>query len=505
MDKVTYRVETFKDLVGWVLRRTVQEMVERLALVLAAVDEEVHNDPEERKRRQGWESIGKRERSMQSLLGLEVRFARRGYRRVGPDGRVEYRWPLDELLGLAPEERFCPLVQQMAVGLAAQSSFREAAAFLREYLQVPVSHQQVHRWVQAAGARREMEEQEQVAAVFERGEALVSEGQGAAVVVFEGDGMNVHLQREKADRAELKLCVMHEGWVAESPANRRYRLVKKVAVGGSLPTETLWQRVLLRFHGRYDAAKVGRVVVNGDGAGWVKAARAYLDGAEVYLDPYHRNQALRNGLGFAPDLLERAHAAIAEGNLDSLRQVLVEALGRAPGEEHVQRVKELRRYLRDNWDGLCDWRQAGKPVPEGARGLGAAEPQISHVLSRRMKKRGMSWRIAGAHRMALLRCLHAEGALAAWLERWATQCWSEAAPASPPSQAQRRQVLERLERTDPAEWLRGQIPLLAAGEGRTELGRLLKRLSSLDSSLWDVRFTGQPAAWGGRIVPPQTA
>ncbi|MEP0774906.1 MAG: UPF0236 family protein, partial [Acidobacteriota bacterium] len=345
MDKVTHRVETFKDLVWWLLRETVQEMTERLAQVLAGLDEELHKDPEERKQRKGWESIGKRERSIQSVFGLEVGFARRGYRRVRPDGQVEYRWPLDELLGLAPEERFCPLVQQMAVGLAAQSSFREAAAFLQEYLQVPVSHQQVHRWVQAAGARREAEERERVAAVFERGEVPASEGQGAAVVVFEGDGMNVHLQREQAKRAELKLGVMHEGWVAESPAKRRFRLAKKVAWAGFLPAEDFWQRGVLRFHERYDVGKVGRVVVNGDGADWVKAARAHFDGAEVYLDPYHRNEALRRGLGFAPGLLERAQAAIIEGNLGTLRQVLVEALAQAPGDEHVQRVRDLRRYL----------------------------------------------------------------------------------------------------------------------------------------------------------------
>lgn len=92
----------------------------------------------------GWESIGVRERTVITLFGLEIRYRRHGYRKKGSHGCV-YRYPLDELLGLKEGERFCPLVQQIGIELAAKMSFREAAYFMEQYLLVPVSHEEIHR------------------------------------------------------------------------------------------------------------------------------------------------------------------------------------------------------------------------------------------------------------------------------------------------------------------------------------------------------------------------
>lgn len=102
MEKATHSVATFKDLELGLLQLVVQDFAEHLSLVLEQLDEELRT---ERPLGPGWESIGKVKRSLQTLFGLEIRFRRRGYRRVRPDGKVEYRWPLDELLGLQPEER----------------------------------------------------------------------------------------------------------------------------------------------------------------------------------------------------------------------------------------------------------------------------------------------------------------------------------------------------------------------------------------------------------------
>jgi len=490
MSSVLHNVATFKSLEVGLLREIAALFTDLLSEVLSALDDEIRFEglgP-------GWQSVGKHERELDSLFGLRVRYARRGYRRVRPDGKKEYRWPLDELLGLPPGERFCPLVQYIAVTLATKMSFRETAEFMQTCLQVAVSHEQIHRWVQAAGEAREAEERAAVEAVLEGGEVPSGEGPGAELVVLETDGLFVRLQREQSKVAELKLGVMHQGWEAESPAGKRYRLAKKEAWGGVLSGEEFWERGMLRVYRRCDPEKVGRVVVNGDGAEWVKLAPRYLPRAEVYLDRFHRNRALREGLGFAPELLERAHAALRAGEKEALKGILAEALALAPDAEHVARVKRLQRYLEANWDGLEDWRQGDKPVPEGARGLGAAEPQIEHILAARMTKRGMSWRLRGAHHMTLLRCLEAEGTLAAWLDQWQGRTW----PRVPVDRQVRvrDQVLQGLGEVDPAAWLRGRIPMLATAAGATELGRRLKALTRLPS-LWDVRWTGQPMPFRG--------
>jgi hypothetical protein len=285
MNNVAHSVTSFKGLVLWLLEKLAADLCRQVEEVLAGLESLRERDDSLK----GWQSIGQRPRTLVSLFGLEIRFRRRGYRRRGPNGKWEYRYPLDEMLGLLPEERFCPLVQHLAVGLAAKTSFREAACYLREHLRVPVSHQEVHRWVQEAGQDRERQLCDEVKAVFETGQVPESEGRGADVVTIEADGIWLHLQRERMKTAELKLAVMHEGWEAESPAGKRFRLVNKAAWAGYLPAQEFWERGAIRFAQRYNREKVGRVVINGDGAEWIKQARQHFEGAELYLDPFHLN------------------------------------------------------------------------------------------------------------------------------------------------------------------------------------------------------------------------
>jgi len=132
----------------------------------------------------------------------------------------------DELLGLKPDERFCPLVQQIAVVLASKVSFREAASFLQEYLLVPVSDEKIHEWLQEAGEKRNQEQEEARRALFEDGE--VPEGRKEAeLVVIEADSVVISLQRSQQKKAEIKLGTMHEGWEPITPAQTRFRLKGK--------------------------------------------------------------------------------------------------------------------------------------------------------------------------------------------------------------------------------------------------------------------------------------
>jgi hypothetical protein len=175
MNNVAHSVTSFKGLVLWLQEKLAADLCRQVEAVLTALE----NQRERDESLKGWESIGQRPRTLVSLFDLEIKFQRRGYRRRLSDGTWEYRYPLDELLGLLPEERFCPLVQQLAVDLAAKTSFREAAEYLKEHLRVSVSHQEVHRWVQEAGRDRERQLRAEVKAVFEAGHVPESEGRSA--------------------------------------------------------------------------------------------------------------------------------------------------------------------------------------------------------------------------------------------------------------------------------------------------------------------------------------
>jgi hypothetical protein len=295
--------------------------------------------------------------------------------------------------------------------------------------------------------------------------------------------------------AELKLATMHEGWEAESPAGKRFRLVNKAVWAGYLSSQEFWERGAIRFAARYNRDKVGRVVVNGDGAEWIKQAPQYFEGAEVYLDPFHRNKAIREALSFEPGLVERAMKALQNRDLQGLKRVIAEGLRKAPGDEQARRVKELQRYLRANWDGLLDWRGEGNH-PAGARGLGASEAEINHVLAVRMTKRGMSWRQKGAHHMALLRCLEVEGRLSEWLETWQKGRWPEVKREDRRHAPSR--VIERLSETDPRSSLAAHLPLLATAAGQSELGWRLKQLIR-SAAFSELKSRAQPVPFGGNI------
>ncbi len=52
---------------------------------------------------------------------------------------------------------------------------------------------------------------------------------------------------------------------------------------------------------------------------------------------------------------------------------------------------------------------------DGLRGLGTIEGNVDKLVANRMKKRGMSWTIKGAHRMTRLVNLRETGELHSWI------------------------------------------------------------------------------------------
>jgi len=473
---VPEREFTFKHLIFEILMILARKLGDALSILLKMLDDYICLKAKSNGELKGWESIGVRERTVITLFGLEIRYRRHGYRKMGLHSYV-YRYPLDEFLGLKEGERFCPLVQQIAIELATKMSFRDAAYFMQQYLLVPVSHEEIHRWVQEAGEKREEEQEEAWRALFERGE--VPEGdKEAELVVIERDGIVIPLQRSQRKRAEIKIGTMHEGWEAVSPAGNRYRLKEKECWGGILEGDEFWGYGAVRYHSRY--RKVGCLLINGDGEEWVKEAKEYFPEAEVYLDRFHRNRALNEALSFNPGLLQRAYKSLSEGDLAGLDGVLTEALSRASSEKQRERVRKLKRYLAGGYN-ILDWRKTKEVLPDipYLGGLGASESQNNHVIAARMKKRGMSWTVDGANNMTQLRCLVATDKLKGWLDAYYQKKWPKVKSESIGEIEQR--VLEPLKKEDPAAWLRASIPLLTTKAQASPLGEALKALSCIPS------------------------
>ena len=441
MQFTTDGIKSFKDLVVGIHRVMVEGMEKALQTVIDQLDDELpHPGP-------GWESVGKKARSLNTLFGMELCIRRRGFRRRDPSAggdqeQKELYFPLDEALGLPREERFCPLVQQLGVMLATELSFRGAAGLLRSVFSVPVSHQQVHRWAQEAGEEREQEVAGKVAAAFAEGQEVAAGEKVAPTVVVEADGVWVRLQREQQRSLEWKLGIVHAGWEAESPAGKQMRLIDQACWGGTLTTEAFWERGVVTLAEQYAFPSIQRVVRSGDGAAWIKAGQEHLRPAEFYLDPYHRNQALLRGLGHDRALLKEAEAALEGEEWERLDALLQRAALTAPHPKAKERAQEARRYLQANWEGLGDWRKRPGPQPPGAKQLGTMESQVRHIAAARMKRRGASWGKVGANNMIQLRLLGHTGELHNWLDRRGAQ--RSEAMVRRRGRHERSRVIERL-------------------------------------------------------------
>ena len=70
-----------------------------------------------------------------------------------------------------------------------------------------------------------------------------------------------------------------------------------------------------------------------------------------------------------------------------------------------------RLYVESNVVTGVDWRNRVSYAPADARSLGAMESNGDKLTANRMKKRGMSWTIRGAHRMAKVIQLSRNGEL----------------------------------------------------------------------------------------------
>lgn len=461
-------INSFREFALSLLKVMAGIIAQTLETILNQLDEEIGHPGK------GWESIGKRERRLITLFGLEIVIKRRGYRRKA-GRRTEIIFPLDQALGLKPEERYCPLVQQIAIELATKLSFREAAAILENTFLVAVSHQEIHRWVTEAGGVRETEEQERAAALTkgEKQPKRQSEREIPAVVI-EADGLYIRLQREKERVTELKLGIVHEGWRRETPRGERYELIGKACWGGNLSTEEFWERGLVRLSEKCDINKIQRIILSGDGDKWIREGEEYL-GAEWYLDRYHLHRAIIEGLSHQPKRRAKIFEALAAGDLNRLEEHLKEAIETTKEPRQRQKAEKLWKYLKANWEGLVDWRQRPGPQPEGAKGLGAMEGQVRHIAAARMKRRGASWSKKGANNMLQLRLLAKMNQLGAWLEKWQSSRWPEITEQA--SQIAAREVIKRLKAVKSGEWLRSSLPLLRTKYRFSPLGRALYSLS----------------------------
>ena len=133
-----------------------------------------------------------------------VTFSRRLVRREG--GKLFY--PLDNILGLSPYQRYSPLLLYSVTKVAAGSVYRAAAEAVNTLIPLDISHQTVGRMVRTVGDKYAQYEESQANPAFcgdeplEKPKYLFIEGDGVLMKGQPKGSVEVHRFRSEADWKE---------------------------------------------------------------------------------------------------------------------------------------------------------------------------------------------------------------------------------------------------------------------------------------------------------------
>jgi len=399
-----------------------------------------------------------KEHRVSTVFG-DIRIKRRLYR----SSNGESRFLLDEQMGLDKGCHVSPKVKELATFISSHFPFQISEEILRTILPSGISHTTIHRLVGKLTApyieaeKREMEE------VFRAGVIPESEGKAVPYLFIEADGTMIALQKEKARNAEVKVGIAYEGW--QEVSKNRYKVTEKTAYSGIMDGDRFWEGFSLVLAKKYDMSRIGKVIVGGDGASWVKEGAELLGG--IYqLDKFHLKRAILRGLA-TDSLGSEVYQACITGEIEKADRLLLEAQQKVD-TDRGREIMELRGYLMANCHGLRDYRL--EIDASNLRGLGAIEGNVDKLVANRMKKRGMSWTIKGAQRMARLISLREMGQIHYWITH---RDKSENGRLSRKESSNRKVT----KRKDTGAWLKAEMPVLYGPHQNRHWVKMLRALT----------------------------
>jgi len=320
-----------------------------------------------------------------------------------------YCRPLDKLLALEPRQHASPWIIEQAVALATRLPYRQATHLLSAFVEAPIDHRSLYRWVQKAGAQIITEENELQTDVFKHGVLPPRDPQEREIILAEVDGTFLRAQREEGDRFEVRLGVLTTGKSLESKTakNRRYRLEERIRYGGVETAQDFGERLFLKGEAHLGLSRAQHLLLVGDGADWIEALAGHDRWRATYqLDWWHLTHAFHRTFPDHPKLVKRLkrHLCRGEGN----KIIPAVRLARLNGVGDPKRVEDLLGYLEANQEGFYGARSIRPQLSPEARlvcveGSGAVEKHIDLTICRRFKGQGMRWTRTGANRLLKLR------------------------------------------------------------------------------------------------------
>lgn len=402
------------------------------------------------------------ERVVDSLFG-PIRFKRRYYLDLATGEGV---YLLDERLKLSPYQRVSPGLAKVAVSLAAQGpSYRAARDRLEEIMgERLISHEGIRQMVLKTGDLIAKEEPEE------------RRPKKTGIVFIEADGLWTGRQGKKGRRKrhrkrESRLAVVHEGWRPRYPQSQEYEaivLFKHLQDQGSV--HQFWEEVLEKLACYYDL-EATLVVINGDGADWIRKGVEYFPLAIYQYDRFHIAREVQKALSWEESLKEQALCALRDNDLDRLQRIIDQAEEEAD-KKNKRKVQALKKLVEQDREYILDYRirlaELGYSC-EGLRGLGSGESNVGKFKAR---TRGRSWSSTGLSCLANVLFALVNGKLHLYTQQLTSRVReSQEKVVSSAAQVLRKAV----HRVEPAI-RKGHFPCLDRGtDGYAELFRQILR------------------------------
>lgn len=386
---------TFKDIEKEIFKYVCQLAVNITKEVLEAYDKQLMKERDTAKYRHK----GYKEDHVRCVYG-DVAYERVVYATCDEGGKQEFVYLLDEALRMDTVGKMSLNLVESIISATSKMSFRDAAEEINRNTEAGITFQSAWNVVQKFGEKLEEEE---TALIHDYEKDAIEGGKEVPVLFEEADGVFLHLQGKDRPKhmsgKEIKVSTCYEGW------NEQGELVGKVMSAGFEDGKTFQKLREATIKTKYNTDEVKLRVLNGDGAGWVKACE---DPDTVFqLDRFHiyqkilrciRDKEMQTGLRNLYD------AGKTEELLETI-QIYSDSIA-TDNDKGEKKALELYEYLAGNKEYLLSYQdRAGIKIPEAPKGLiyknlGTQENQNCSNITLRMKNNKSSWSISGGSHMA---------------------------------------------------------------------------------------------------------
>ena len=308
----------------------------------------------------------------------------------------EYTYLVEDMIGLTKNEKFTEEAEVLLLTEALKTSYKEATKVLpskQEITKTTVMNK-VHSLAEEIPFEEVDEIRETDYLFIEADEDHVAEQHGDA-------------KDAKENKSFIsKLVYIYECKQEAAGYSNRKELVNAYYFSGLYPgkegNEKLWKNVDEYIRKAYDADKLKKVFISGDGAPWIKSGVDYIEKALFCADKFHLMKYINQAAGQMLDEKEIAKEELWH-LLYSKKPKAKERFAAYTNEmmqsaKNPERIENLRNYVLGNWAAIR--RTLRNKLVNGC----SAESHVSHVLSDRLSSRPMGWSQTGADRMSKLRC-----------------------------------------------------------------------------------------------------